>query len=183
MKDLRDLVGDDLDPREAERLGRVHELLTRAGPPPELPPELAAPTGAAPPARVIPFPRRYRFTLTAAAAVAATALFGIGYLVGAIGEAPVRTVSMTGETGARATLELFEEDAAGNWPMELEVRDLPPGTYELWLTKDGELAEPCGVFKVSDPTTTVPLNAPYRLRRFDGWVVVRAGKTTPVLTT
>jgi hypothetical protein len=29
----------------------------------------------------------------------------------------------------------------------------------------------------------VPLNAPYRLRDFDGWVVTRIGSEAPVLTT
>ncbi len=183
MKDLRDLVGDDVDPRELERLERVHELLGRVGPPPELSPELLA-HPERPRARVIPLPRRYRFTALAAAAVAAGILFGIGYLVGAAGDsAPVRTLAMTGPGGASATLELFADDAAGNWPMELEVRDLAPGSYELWLTKDGELAEPCGGFVVIEATTTVPLNAPYRLRQFSSWVVVERGDEEPVLTT
>ena len=38
MTDLTDIVGDDLEPGERERLERVHALLERAGPPPELSP-------------------------------------------------------------------------------------------------------------------------------------------------
>jgi hypothetical protein len=183
MTDLNDLVGDELEPGERARLERVHALLERAGPPPELPAALAhAPEPPA--ARVIPFPRRYRFTALAAAAVAACALFGLGYLAGGAGGSdPVRTVAMSGANQATAQLAVFEKDTAGNWPMELTVDGLPEGRYELWLTRGGKLAEPCGAFAVAAGETTVPLNAPYTLRAFDGWVVVPAGEQTPVLTT
>ena len=184
MSDLRDLVGDeDLDPIERARLERVHDLLVRAGPPPELPPSLAhAPEP--PSARVLSFPRRYRYTALAAAAIVAVALFGLGYLAGGGPDpGPVRTVVMTGAGDARADLDVFEKDAAGNWPMELRAEGLPAGRYELWLTRSGELAESCGVFAVEGDEVTVPLNAPFPLRQFDGWVVVRAGQDEPVLTT
>ena len=36
-----DLVGNDFSPGERERLERVHDMLVAAGPPPELPQELA----------------------------------------------------------------------------------------------------------------------------------------------
>ena len=82
---------------------------------------------------------------------------------------------------------MFDKDAAGNWPMELEVHGLPAlaadRRYELWLTKDGKLVEPCGTFAVAAGETEVPLNAPYVLRDYDGWVVVVDGSTTPVLRT
>jgi hypothetical protein len=183
MTDLRDIVGDDLEPGERERLERVHALLERAGPPPELSPAVAS-APEPPKARVIPFPRRYRYTALAAAAVAAFALFGLGYLAGGGGGPdPLQTVAMSGPGQATAHLDVFEKDAAGNWPMELRVSGVPNGTYELWLTRDGKLAESCGVFAVASGETTVPLNAPYKLRTFDGWVVVPAGEREPVLTT
>jgi hypothetical protein len=184
MTDLRDIVGDDLEPGELERLERVHALLERAGPPPELSPAVAA-APEPPTARVVPFPRRYRYTALAAAAVAACALFGLGYLAGgAGGSEPLRTVAMSGGNQATAQLDLFEKDAAGNWPMELSVSGLPEGRYELWLTRDGKLAEPCGTFAAAaDGETTVPLNAPYTLKGDIGWVVVPAGDREPVLTT
>ncbi len=181
--ELRELVGDDLTPSERERLGRVHELLLQAGPPPDLPAELAEPP--VPPAQVIAFPRRRTTWLAGVAAVAAVALlgFGAGYLVGDRGPATDRTIAMRGDV-ASASLVLFAQDDAGNWPMQLSVEGLPAGpTYELWLTKDGKLAESCGVFAVGTGSTRVPLNAPYRLREFDGWVVVEVGETEPLLTT
>jgi hypothetical protein len=183
-----DLVGGDLTPAERERLQSVHELLLRAGPPPELPPALELPP-AVETAQVIPFPRRYRFTAIAAAAAIAVVLFGAGYLLGGNGGSPsvLRTVEMRGSGGAVASLAVFAKDDAGNWPMELTVSGLEPlpagETYELWLTRNGKLADPCGTFAVARGRTKVPLNAPYRLRDYDGWVVVRAGTTTPVLTT
>ena len=183
MTELDDLVGNDLEPGERARLERVHALLGRAGPPPELPHALER-APEPPSARVIPFPRRYRYTALAAAVVAACALFGVGYLAGgAGGSEPVRTVAMSGPNQATADLALFEKDAAGNWPMKLTVSGLPEGRYELWLTREGKLAEPCGAFAVVAGETTVPLNAPYSLKAFDGWVVVSANEKTPVLTT
>ena len=182
-RDLRDLIGDDVEPDELERLQRIHALLEQAGPPPELPPSLAhAPEP--PSARVIPFPRRYRYTALAAAAIAAVSLFGMGYLVaGGPDPKPVETLTMRGNGGATAELALFANDEAGNWPMEIRVSGLSPGSYELWLTRGGELAARCGAFLVAGGETTVPLNAPFKLREFDGWVVVPTGSEDRVLTT
>ena len=57
---------------------------------------------------------------------------------------------------------------------------LPRGaTYALWLTRDGKLADQCGTFVAGPTPTEVALNAPYRLKDYDGWVVVRAGSTQP----
>jgi hypothetical protein len=181
---------DDLAPEERERLEAVHELLSQAGPPPELPPALESPPAVGQ-ARVIPLPRRYRFTAVAAALAAAVALFGFGYLIGGSGSGTptvLRTVEMTGEGGAVASLAVLAKDEAGNWPMELTVSGLEPlprgQSYELWLTRNGELAESCGSFAVSGPETVVTLNAPYRLSDFTGWVVTTAADTGAfVLTT
>jgi Anti-sigma-K factor rskA len=182
--DIQDIL-DELDPAERDRLRSVHELLVQAGPPPELSPELAAPRP--PKASVIPFPR-YRSTILAAAVAAAVILFGIGYGIGRSGnDKPEFTVTMTGAGGAHAALAVFSVDDAGNWPMKLQVRGLRPlpksKRYELWLTRSGELVQPCGTFAVTDGETEVPLNAPYRLRSFDGWVVVVEGSEKPVLRT
>lgn len=186
-----DLVARDVPADERERLRRVHDLLVEAGPPPELP-EGLQPVPDEERANVYPlFPKRRWAAVAALAAALAAATFGVGYLVGdreATAE-PARVVVMNGvsASAARASLAVYDVDEAGNWPMELTVRGLPPlpagETYELWLTKNGKLAEPCGVFAVGSGTTVVPLTAPYRLRDFDGWVVVRQGSTEPVLTT
>jgi hypothetical protein len=186
--DFDELVGDDLGGDERERLLRVHRLLIEAGPPPELSPELAS-APPAPKASVVPI-RRHRWrTASVAAAAALLVAFGAGWLIGGRGSADniQRTVAMSGPHGATASLEVLHADAAGNWPMRMEVSGLPqlPGgkTYALWLTKDGRLDSPCGNFVVGEGTTTVKLNAPYHLKEYTGWVVTRPGSTVPVLRT
>jgi hypothetical protein len=149
---------------------------------------------AAPPtsASVYAFPRRQRF-LAALAAALAVALFAIGFLLGDRSNEPgtfdVVTMSGVGPAAeASASLEIFDVDEAGNWPMELRVAALTPSAsgkpYELWLTRDGVLTALCGSFLAKpDGRTVVPMNAPYKLRDFDGWVVVEEGSETPLLTT
>ena len=179
-----DEIVDGADP-ERVRLRATHDLLLAAGAPPELPPSLEA----APPeprAGVIAFPRR-RYTTITAIAIAATVLFGVGYAIGGrdAPQKPVQTIAMRGAAGATGSIALLPRDAAGNWPMTVEVSGLPTlpdgETYTLWLTRDGKLAESCGAFAVAAGTTKVPLNAPYPLKQFDGWVVVRTGTTQPFL--
>jgi hypothetical protein len=184
--DFDELVGD-VAAGERERLQRVHALLVEAGPPPELPPQLAEPPEE-PRGTVIPFPRRYRAAVLGAAAVVLVALFGVGYAIGhGTSRDEAFTVPLNGSGGASAELVVFDQDAAGNWPMELTVRGLPVlsggRNYELWLTKKGKLVESCGAFAVSAAVTEVPLNAPYVLRSYDGWVVVPQDSRTPVLRT
>jgi hypothetical protein len=72
--------------------------------------------------------------------------------------------------------------------MVLNVHGLEPSagredSYELWLTKDGELADSCGVFTVHEGITSVTLSVPYRFRNYDGWVVTRHGDDEILLTT
>jgi hypothetical protein len=178
-----DLIDPD-DP-ERERLRAAHDVLLAAGPPPELPPSLQSPPEE-PRARVIPLPRR-RYTAIAAVAIAACALFGLGYAVGGRDrpQSPVKTIGMSGPTGATASILLQPIDAAGNWPMLLDVKGLPKlpkgETYTLWLTRKGKLADPCGTFLTGATASTIWLNAPYELKEYDGWVVVRTGSTKPFL--
>lgn len=173
---LEDLLDDDDTPEERETLAHVHARLLAAGAPPELPPGLQEPP-APPSATVVALPRRRRYTAVAAAVAAGVVLFGAGYLVaGGTGPAtPVQTVALSGLRGATGSLALFEKDAAGNWPMELTVSGLPRlpagATYELWLTRAGRPSELCGTFVVAAGETTVRMNAAYRLRDFDGWIV------------
>ena len=188
--DFDELVGSDLAPGERERLLGVHELLIAAGPPPEPPSSLAAPP-VLEPTRLAP--RRRRVALVALAAAFGLTAFAAGFLIGDGGGEPgtFRVVAMNGTAeapGASASLEVFDVDAAGNWPMEISVRGLAPSAsgrpYELWLTRDGELAVLCGSFlPEADGTTVVQMNAPYKLKEFDGWVVVEEGTNTPLLTT
>jgi hypothetical protein len=196
--DFDDLVGDVDDPAERERLRRTHTLLRTAGPPPELPPALRVPPGAPPPAEILELPRGLPARRWAAFAIAAAAIaiaaFGGGYLLAQSGpdEAfatdfalPMRGTAA--EPDARASLEVGEIDDAGNWPMRMTVRNLPElpksGRYELSLTKNGRLAASCGVFAVHGKKTVVFLNAPYKLRRYDDWVITREGSTRILMTT
>lgn len=201
MTRFDDLVDrEGLPPDEEARLRRVHELLVQAGPPPDLPPSLEGPPSALAGGEVVQFPLlpRRRWSLAAVAAVALVLLgFGGGYLVGhaktkATAFATKRAVPMHGRN-ALALLRLAPRDGAGNWPMLLEVNNLPTqkdprAYYELWLTRDGKPVAPCGSFRVNARTTTVRLSVPYDFGGYDGWVVTRqaARQHTPgpvVLTT
>ncbi|OFW70874.1 MAG: hypothetical protein A2Y55_05340 [Actinobacteria bacterium RBG_16_68_12] len=127
------------------------------------------------------------------AAAFGLAAFAAGFLIADRGDQPgtFQVIAMTGTAeapGASASLTVFDVDAAGNWPMELSVEGLAPSAsgrpYEVWLVRDGRLAGFCGSFRVEpDGTAVVPMNAPYKLKEFDGWVVVEEGTTAPVLTT
>jgi hypothetical protein len=184
-----DLIDDgvELDEEERARLRRVHDLLVAVGPPAEVPPALRAPP-AEEPVRLLP--RRRRAPLALVAAVTALAIFGAGWLFGERSATPATeaTIAMAGAGDATGVIELHEEDDAGNWPMVVRVRGLEPSAgradfYELWLTRDGELAASCGRFTVHDGVTEVTLSVPFALRSFDGWVVTRAGSDEPLLTT
>jgi hypothetical protein len=193
--DFNDLVGNDLSPEERARLERVHELLVSAGPPPELTPALADPSNAEPEAPVI-LPRRRAGAILALAATIALLAFLGGFLAGQRGQgfSTVESVSMHG-TGpgrsASATIEIGKLDNSGNWPLRVVVRNLKPlprnAYYEMYLTRHGKPVATCGTFVVSRDTSTVRLNAPYDLRRFDGWIVTRevpkSGTHPVVLTT
>jgi Anti-sigma-K factor rskA len=179
--DFDALVGEDVDAAERERLRQVHDLLVEAGPPPELP----ARSPVLPLAR-----RRRRGALLAVAAALAVAAFAVGVAVGdgSRGRATDFVVSMTGAGGASARIDVFEKDDAGNWPMNIEVEGLPPAgedrRYEVWLTRGGTPVAFCGAFVTSvDGTADVPMNAPWRLDDFDGWIVVEQGSKEPLLST
>jgi hypothetical protein len=180
--DFRELVGEDGSPEELERLRRVHELLVRAGPPPELSPELERTPAPPPSAPVVALARRRPAAAFGVAAAAVLAALVIGYVVGARGHGfdTAFAVPMHGVppvAAARAQLKVGELDAAGNWPVVFTVTGLPQlpsgGWYELYLTKRGKIKESCGTFIVEggNVETSVRLNVPYNLRGYTGWVV------------
>jgi hypothetical protein len=195
--DFRDLIGDEGTPEELEKLRRAHELLIAAGPPPELSPRLAEPPRTVEPRRRV---RRWRHRAAfgLAAAVAAVT-FGVGYLVGNHGSSSgynaagpaIPMHAPSGAMSARASIVIGERDDVGNWPLLVKVNgleQLPKGQwYELYLTRKGKLAAYCGSFSVNDTgRTTVQFSIPYRLKRFDGWVVTKsksAGPRRVLLTT
>ena len=186
--DFDELVGDDLEPSERERLRRVHDLLLEAGPPPELPPALE-PRAAG--GVVVPIRRASRRRMIVAgilAAALAAVIFGAGVVIGGSGDGvsaepePSYVVDMTGD-GARASLAVWDADDAGNWPMRMTVQGLDEGkTYELWLVKDGKLEQMCGAFAAGEERTVVELSAPYPLKTYDSWVVTTTGDERPILT-
>ena len=175
--DFDELVGDDVEPGERARLRRAHDALVIAGPPPDLPAGLArawSPT------------RRRRAALLLAAALAVAATFLGGWFAGrAGGEEPDFTLAMEGTASAAAAsaeLDVYPIDAAGNWPMKMTISGLPDGRYELVLTRAGRPAASCGFFRVHG-RTVADLNAPYLLRAYDGWAVIRPGSPRILLRT
>ena len=198
--DLVDTEG--LGPEEAARLERIHDLLVQAGPPPDLPPSLAQ-TPEAADAEIVQFPllprRRWAVAALVAASLVAVAFIG-GYAYGhSKGDRAAfkvtRVVAMHGTTTstAQAVVKLASMDSAGNWPMEIEVNNLPKQAnrsayYALWLTQNHHPEELCGTFRITGSKTTVRFTVPYDLRKIDGWVVTvqPQGRTAPgrvVLTT
>jgi len=190
--DFDELIGTEVEGEERERLLRVHELLIAAGPPPELPPALEPVEEIAPVVPLRPRPSRRRLAVAAVLAAAlAVMAFGLGFFVGDRGDAqavqPERVLEMTGQD-ARASLAILPVDEAGNWPMRMTVQGLPRlangEEYELWLSRRGKPIKPCGTFVVTDEgRTVVALNAPYKLKNFDGWVVTRCGSEEALLET
>jgi hypothetical protein len=191
-----DAFVEGASPEERDRLRRVHDLLVAAGPPPELPPELAEPPAEreererAPMLTTLPR-RRLGAAITVAIGIAAAA-FGIGYLAGAGNDNASRaefvtvfTVAMKpvdAPSGSAAVLRIGRKEEGGNTPMALTVSGLEPlperGYYELWLTrKRGDKQErvlSCGTFVATDRDLSVRLNAPYTLEPgFTGWIITR----------
>lgn len=187
-RNLRELLGEDVEPGELERLRRVHELLVAAGPPPELSPALeSAPRVGGRGLGAGGFSWFGRPRLAAAVALAAAiaaAFFGIGYLTGhssgGEGFKAERSVLMHGTAAAPkalASIEVGKRDANGNVPMIVHVRGLPNvdgGYYELYLTKNRRPVVTCGTFNAGD-RVTLQLSIPYSLdkSRYDGWIVTR----------
>jgi hypothetical protein len=178
-RDIRDLVGDDVTDAELGELARVDALL-RSVPPPasEIPGTLTRAITGPHPASTRR--RRGRLAVAAALAAALAALsFGAGgWLLGGDDFDARGTVPMQASDdarGATALIRLGQGKGGGNWELELETKGLPKlpegGYYVLWLSKDGEYAATCGTFSVGSGTTTVRMNASYRLADYDAWVV------------
>ncbi len=196
--DFRDLVGDEGDHEELQRLRRVHDLLVAAGPPPELSPALThAPEVEE--SKVLEFRRRRPATLLAVGIAAVAAAFVVGYAVGDRhnGFSAQFSVPMHGvgrALAAHADVNVGSHDSGGNYPLEMTVKGLPQaprgGFYELLLSKKGVPTVSCGDFAVRGDVTTVRLSVPYdlpdwqRAKKYDGWVVVLHApgqRTAPVV--
>ena len=193
--DLHELVGNDLEPGERERLERVHDMLVAAGPPPELPQTLAQPPR--PEAKLVELARRRLRTGLVLAAAIVLAAFAVGYLLGARGE-DTSSGSFTAEKTAAlgktpdrlAVVRIGEVDENGNRPMEVSVDGLDHLSggdyYTLFMTRNGKPIVTCGTFNVSeDGVTTVRLSVAYDLERFDGLMLAKYSReqreNTPLL--
>lgn len=179
--DLRELLGEGVPEEELARLRRVDELLRTTPPPPEVPDLLAA--------RVLAIPagrrgsRRRLLAAVAAAAALAGGTFAIGFLTGGDDlPSPLERIELAATPlapQAGMSIEIFPIDAAGNWGMVADAWGLEPlpegGYYELWLTMDARPVASCGRFVVNAAGAAegLWLNAPYRFRNYDRWVVTR----------
>ena len=181
--DFNELIAD-AEPGERERLRRVHDMLVVAGPPPELTPQMeAGPTlGMTIGGRASRRHTQRRVALLAAAIVVLLLAFLVGYVTGNDSKVSGRLLKLQGTAvapNAQASLRLEDVDPAGNWPMELAAVGLPKlppkGYYEVFLVRNGKPWAPCGSFVVKNAKVgvSVRLNAPYRLRRTDTWIVTR----------
>jgi hypothetical protein len=192
VPDFEDLVGGDVSGEERERLRRTHELLVQAGPPPELSPELesvAWPEEALQPLGLFRTPRKRTGRPWFQVALAAAAVLLVGFLIGqAFGSRSnsfntMHVVRMHGTKAAPnafAAVALGRQGRDGNWPMEVNVTDLPPaqngGYYDLWLSSHGKPIALCGTFNTHlTGDTSVRMSAAYDLEhlKFDGWIVTR----------
>jgi hypothetical protein len=193
--DLDELLEGIDDPRERDRLRRMHDLLIATGPPPELSPALAgAPAAPAaedeePDTSWMP-PRRLGAALLIGAGLLGAA-FGVGYIAGEDGsdsrpaaappEQPASVVALRPSdqnNTAGASIRLGRKRADGNLPMVVTVRGLDHlaggDYYTLALTRKGKPIVTCGTFNVAAAgTTTIRMIAAYDLDNFDGWAITR----------
>jgi hypothetical protein len=188
---LDELIGSEVTGAEREQLQRAHELLLRAGPPPELSDELEA----GPTLKMTMGKRRHatkpRAMLLLAAALAVVMVFLAGYTLGGNGGGSRRHHTAAAQRlrgtalvpQAQGTLEVWNSKDGHNWPMTLTVVGLPQlaphSYYEVYLFRHGKLGGSCGTFRVGsspqDPVT-VTLSSPYQLEKGDSWVVTRPGR-------
>ena len=183
---FRDLVGNDLSPGERERLERVHDMLVAAGPPPELPQELADPPQ--PEGRIVELARQRLRTGLVLAAALVIATFAFGYFLGARGEdsspaaiTPVKTAVLGKSADRLAVVQIGDRDANGNRPMVLTVEGLDRLSggdyYTLFMTRKGKPIVTCGTFNVGeDGVTTVRFSVAYDLDSYDGLMLAQYDK-------
>jgi hypothetical protein len=180
--ELVDLEG--LSPEEESRLRHVHEMLVAAGPPPDLPGELATPPVESGEPVSLDGARRRRRPVAGLliAAAVAVACFGGGYVLATQAHSgssihAVRVVPMSGEQNSFASLRVGSADQSGNWPLQLTVNGLKPldgkqSRYYLMVFQNGKPVAYCGAFEVSkDGPTTVTFNVAYKITPKTAWAV------------
>ena len=194
--DFHDLVGNELEPGERERLERVHDMLIAAGPPPELPQQLSEPPR--PEGKLVELARRRLRTGLVLAAALVITTFAVGYLFGARGEdtssgsfTVTKQVVLEKSAERSAVVGIGDRDSSGNWPMTVQVEGLdhlPKGDYyTLFMTRNGKPVVTCGTFNVSkDGLTTIRFSIAYDIDRFDGLMLAKYSaeerESTPLLS-
>ncbi len=171
---------------ERDRLERVHQLLVRVGPPPELPRSLRRPPAPWRAHRLAPGaarrPRGPVLLLAAALVVVALAVGLVGRDVfsgnpRAAGTLSVRLrATAAAPLGASALITAGAPDTAGNWAMKVVVAGLRPlpvrGYYVVYLVRHGRRVAPCGFFNVGrDGHTSVRFSVPYQRTPTDAWAI------------
>ena len=185
--DVVETLGDDLPEDQREELVDIDGLLRSVEAPPEPSSTLWAHV-VRQARRDRPRPnRRCGYRVLALAAALGAAAFAVGFLVRGDGEpfdpAVVDRVALatTDEAPTTAAMEIavLPIDDAGNWRLLAQVSGFAPldagQHYELWLTQEGEATALCGRFLVDEQGNAVNvwMNASYRFKEFDDWVVVR----------
>lgn len=185
FEDLVDLTG--LSQEDEGRLRSVHEMLVAAGPPADLPVELAKPVAVQ--GEVVSLDehrsRRRPFVALLVAASVAVACFAGGYVLANEAHSDskaisaVRTVPMQGvQQNSFASLRVGSSDQNGNWPIQLTVNGLPQlqnkDRYYLMVWQNGKPVVFCGAFEVApNGPTTVSFNVAYKITKDTRWVVTR----------
>jgi hypothetical protein len=194
--DFQDLVGNELEPGQRERLERVHDMLIAAGPPPELPQQLSEPPR--PEGKLVELARRRLRTSLVLAAALVIATFAVGYLLGAHGEdtssesfTAVKTAVLGKSPDRHAVVQIGQADENGNRPMIVNVDGLDRLSggdyYTLFMTRNGKPIVTCGTFNVGENgVTTVRLSVAYDVDRFDGLMLAKYSReereNTPLLS-
>jgi hypothetical protein len=157
-------------------------MLVAAGPPPELPQELAE--APQPQGRLVELARKRLRTGLLLAATLVIATFAFGYFLGAREDsgpsvsAPAQQVVLGKAPDRFAVVGIGERDSNGNWPMVVNVEGLDHlakgDYYILFMTRNGKPVVQCGTFNVADDgLTTVSFPVAYDPARYDGLMLSR----------
>jgi hypothetical protein len=174
----------------------IEERLRAAGSPPSPPAGYAdmaraAALGPAPAADVVRFPvRRTTSLMRALLAAAVIAVSAAGaLLIGVGGHDGVRvthTVALAGDSGARASLDIGEEDGPLR-DVVLHVSGLDPAPdgryYEMWMSDGNDSMALMAFNTCHDGTVDVRAQMPSGIGWDDCWITIegRAGTHTTVL--
>ena len=134
-------------------------MLIAAGPPPELPQELAEPPRRE--GKLVELARRRLRTGLVLAAAIVIAAFAVGYLLGVRGEdstsgsfTAVKTAVLGKSPDRLAVVRIGDVDENGNRPMVVTADGLDRLSggdyYTLFMTRNGKPIVTCGTFNVGD---------------------------------